>query len=142
MASVTEVRLGDDIDGGEADETVAFDLDGKNYEIDLSENHAAKLREVLAPYAAAARRAGSSPTARGRRATPARPAADRQETAAIREWATANGFAVSTRGRIAAHVREAYENRNNTSAAALNVPAATVEAEVKPKRRPRRKATG
>jgi len=58
MASVTEVRLVDDIDGGEADETVAFDLDGKNYEIDLSENHAAKLREVLAPYAAAA---GASP---------------------------------------------------------------------------------
>src|SRR5689334_23260862 len=67
MASVTEVRLVDDIDGGEAAETVAFDLEGKNYEIDLSETHAAKLREVLAPYVAAARRAGSSPTARGRR---------------------------------------------------------------------------
>jgi hypothetical protein len=142
MASVTELRLVDDIDGGEADETVAFDLDGKNYEIDLSENHAAMLREVLAPYVAAARRAGSSPTARGRRTTPERPAADRQQTAAIREWAAANGFAVSTRGRIAAHVREAYENRNNTSAAALSVAAATVDAEVKPKRRSRRKATG
>jgi Lsr2 len=142
MASVTEVRLVDDIDGGEADETVAFDLEGKNYEIDLSENHAAKLREVLAPYLRAARRVGSSPTARGRRTTPARPAADRQETAAIRDWAAANGFAVSTRGRIAADVREAYENRNNTSAAALSVEAPAVEAEVKPKRRSRRKATG
>ena len=142
MASVTEVRLVDDIDGGEADETVAFDLEGKNYEIDLSENHAAKLREVLAPYVAAARRARSSPTARGRRTTPAHPSADRQETAAIREWAVANGFAVSTRGRIAAKVREAYENRNNTSAAALSVEAPAVETEVKSKRRSRKKATG
>jgi Lsr2 len=142
MASVTEVRLVDDIDGGEAAETVAFDLEGKNYEIDLSQTHATKLRDVLAPYVAAARRAGSSPAARGRRTTAARPPADRQETAAIREWAVANGFAVSTRGRIAAHVREAYENRNNTSAAALSVAAPTVEAEVKPKRRSRKKAAG
>ena len=141
MARVTEVRLVDDIDGGEADETVAFDLQGKNYEIDLSENHAAKLRDVLAPYLGAARRAGSSTTARGRRTTPTRPAADRQETTAIREWAAANGFAVSTRGRIPAKVRDAYENRQNTSAAALSVEAPAVEAEVKPKRRSRRKAT-
>jgi Lsr2 len=142
MASVTEVRLVDDIDGGEAAETVAFDLEGKNYEIDLSETHAAKLRDVLAPYVAAARRAGSSPTARGRRTTVARPSADRQETAAIREWAAANGFEVSTRGRIAANVREAYENRKNSSAAALSVAAPALEAEVKPKRRTRKKTAG
>ena len=142
MASVTEVRLVDDIDGGEAAATVAFDLEGKNYEIDLSQTHATKLRDVLAPYVAAARRAGSSPAARGRRTTAARPPADRQETAAIREWAAANGFAVSTRGRIAADVREAYENRNNTAGAALSVEAPAVEAELKPKRRSRRKATG
>jgi hypothetical protein len=142
MASVTEVRLVDDIDGGEAAETVAFDLEGKNYEIDLSQTHATNLRDVLAPYVAAARRAESSPAARKRRTTAARPPADRQETAAIREWAAANGFAVSTRGRIAAHVREAYENRNNTSAAALSVAAPAVEAEVKPKRRSRKKAAG
>ena len=142
MARVTEVRLVDDLDGGEADETVAFDLEGKNYEIDLSENHAAKLREVLAPYLRAARRAGSSPTARGRRTTTAHPSADRQETAAIREWAAANGFAVSTRGRIPAKVREAYQNRNNTSVAALNVEAPAVETEVKPKRRTRKKTAG
>jgi hypothetical protein len=73
---------------------------------------------------------------------PARPPADRQETTAIREWAAANGFAVSTRGRIAANVHEACENRNNTSAAALSVEAPTVEAEAKPTRRSRRKATG
>jgi len=140
MASVTEVRLVDDLDGGEADETVAFDLDGKNYRIDLSKTHAAQLRDVLAPYVAAARRAGSSPAAHGRRMRATRPTADRQETATIREWAAANGFEVSTRGRIAAQVREAYENRNTTSAAALSVATPAIDAEVKPKRRSRRKA--
>jgi hypothetical protein len=137
MASVTEVRLVDDIDGGEADETVAFDLEGKNYQIDLSKTHAARLREALAPYVAAARRAGSSPGAR--RMTATRPSTNRQETAGIREWAATNGFEVSTRGRIAANVREAYENRNNAATAALSVAAPAVEAEAKQKRRSRRK---
>ena len=140
MASVTEVRFVDDLDGGDADEMVAFDLDGKNYQIDLSKTHATKLRDLLAPYVAAARRADSAPAARGRRTTATRPSTDRQETASIREWAAANGFAVSTRGRIAAQVREAYENRNTTSAAALSVTTPTLDAEVKPKRRSRKKA--
>jgi nucleoid-associated protein Lsr2 len=142
MASVTEVRLVDDIDGGEADETVAFDLEGKNYQIDLSTTHAAQLREALAPYVAAARRAGSSPGARRTSAT--RPSANRHETAGIREWAAANGFEVSTRGRIAAKVREAYDNRNHAATAALSVAAPVVEAEAeaKPKRRSRRKTAG
>ena len=142
MASVTEVRLVDDIDGGEAAETVAFDLEGKNYQIDLSKTHAAQLREALAPYVAAARRAGSSPAQRGRPASAARPALNRHETAGIREWAAANGFEVSTRGRIAAKVREAYDNRNNAATAALNVAAPTLEAEAKPKRRSSRKTAG
>ena len=140
MARVTEVRLVDDIDGGEADETVAFDLEGKNYQIDLSTTHAAQLREALAPYVAAARRAGSSPG--GRRTTATRPSTDRQETAKIREWAAANGFQVSTRGRIAANVREAYENRTNASPAVLSVAAPAVEVEAKPKCRSRRKTAG
>jgi len=142
MASVTEVRLVDDIDGSAADETVAFDLEGKNYQIDLSKTHAAQLREALAPYVAAARRSGSSPAQRGRRTTAARPSVNRQETAGIREWAAANGFEVSTRGRIAAKVREAYDNRNNAVTAALSVAAPAVETEAKPKRRSRRKTAG
>src|SRR4051812_41204704 len=49
MAQRVEVVLIDDVDGGEAAETVAFALDGANYEIDLSEENAAKLRDGLAP---------------------------------------------------------------------------------------------
>ena len=62
------------------------------------------------------------------------------KTAAIREWAAANGFDVSTRGCIAAQVREAHKNRNTTPAAALSVASPAVDGEVKPKRRSRRKA--
>ena len=107
--------------------------------MDLSEKNAARLREVLAPFIAAARRASGSTTTRTRRSTiAARPAGAGAETAAIREWAAANGFSVSTRGRIAASVREAYENRP-ASTAALVVETPTVEAEAKPTRRPRKK---
>jgi hypothetical protein len=40
----------DDIDGGEADETITFALDGTQYEIDLSGKNAAKMRDGLARY--------------------------------------------------------------------------------------------
>ncbi|TMR20990.1 Lsr2 dimerization domain-containing protein, partial [Actinomadura geliboluensis] len=36
MAQKVQVLLVDDLDGGEADETVAFSIDGASYEIDLS----------------------------------------------------------------------------------------------------------
>jgi hypothetical protein len=69
------------------------------------------------------------------------------ETAAIREWANADGLEVSTRGRISSTVREAYANRATVSVAPLT-PAATepaveiaVEAQPKPQRRTRKKTT-
>src|SRR6185312_14233057 len=112
MAQVTRVRLVDDLDGGNADESIDFTVDNKRYQMDLSEKNAARLREILAPFIAAARRpSGATPTRTRRSTTTARPSSAGAETAAIREWASANGFEVSTRGRIAASVREAYENR-------------------------------
>ena len=47
MAQKVQVILVDDIDGGEADETVSFSLDGVSYEIDLSESNATELRDAL-----------------------------------------------------------------------------------------------
>lgn len=147
MAQVTEVRLVDDLDGGTADESVVFAIDNRHYEMDLSEKNATQLRDLLAPFVAAARRAGGSAVARTRRSTTARPSAAREDTAAIREWAASNGIEVSTRGRIASSVREAYDNREKATTAALTVDTPvvetpvveTVDAEVKPKRRPRKK---
>src|SRR6187549_1396031 len=86
MAQVTAVRLVDDLDGGHADESVEFTVDNKRYQMDLSERNAARLREVLAPFIAAARRAGGSTTTRSRRSTiAARPAGAGADTAAFSE---------------------------------------------------------
>jgi hypothetical protein len=133
MARVTEVTLVDDLDGGKADETVSFALDGKSFEIDLSATHASELRDTIALYVGAARRSPSGTrravVREGGRAAGA-PAKTREENAAIREWAKANGFAVSERGRLPSEVVAAYADRNS----------APVEPE-KPKRRTRKKAT-
>jgi hypothetical protein len=107
MAQKVQVILVDDLDGGAAEETVSFSLDGVSYEIDLSADNAAKLREVFAPYVGTARRVGGRAAAgRGR----ARKAAGGDgRTAEIREWARDNGYQVSERGRIAADVVDAYD---------------------------------
>ena len=61
MAEHFQMRLVDDLDGSKAAETITFQVDSKEYEIDLNEEHAARLRDALAPYVAAGRRAGVSP---------------------------------------------------------------------------------
>ena len=56
MAQQTTVRFIDDLDGSDASSTVTFALDGRSYEIDLSEDNAAKLRDALAPFVDSARK--------------------------------------------------------------------------------------
>lgn len=115
MAQKTTVHLVDDLDGTEAEETVSFALDGTAYEIDLSGDHAAELRDALAPYVGAARKAtgggggGGGRRAAGRRAGGSTSTADRQRTAEIRQWAREQGMEVNERGRIPTRVIEAYE---------------------------------
>jgi hypothetical protein len=140
MAQITQVRLVDDLDGGEATESVAFSLDGKSYEIDLSERHAAALRDAFAPFVGSARRAGGSAVV-SRQKMSVRAGRPRVETAAIREWANANGLEVSARGRISSTVLQAYENRGSAVVTPAPAVEAAVEAEDKPKRRTRKKAT-
>ncbi|MEV5507557.1 histone-like nucleoid-structuring protein Lsr2 [Streptomyces orinoci] len=112
MAQKVQVLLVDDLDGGEADETVTFALDGKSYEIDLTTANADKLREALADYVKAGRRTGARGTGgRGRARGIAAPAGA-QDTAKIRAWAKENGYSVNDRGRVPAEIREAYEKAN------------------------------
>lgn len=110
MAKKVTVTLVDDFDGeGPADETVEFSIDGVSYEIDLSVKNAQKLRNEFKPWVDAGRRVGGR--RRGRPAGGAgrgRPGIDREQSAAIREWARRNGHKVSTRGRIPADVIEAF----------------------------------
>lgn len=108
MAKKVTVTLVDDFDGdGPADETVEFGLDGVTYEIDLSSKNAKKLREALKVWVEKGRRVGGR--RRGRSAASGRRASiDREQSAAIREWARRNGHNVSTRGRIPADVIDAF----------------------------------
>lgn len=113
MAQKVTVSLIDDLDGDKADETVEFGLDGKNYEIDLSSGNAGKLRDALADYVSAARRPGGRRRSGGGATTAARrPAVDREQNQAIRDWARKRGMKVSDRGRIPADVLEAYHQEN------------------------------
>jgi Lsr2 len=92
----------DDLDGSAAEGTVRFGLDGTEYEIDLNEEHTKELREVLARYVGAARRAsgtGRRPARTGRRAP-----AGGLNTTEVREWARAQGIEVKDRGRVPAEL--------------------------------------
>lgn len=113
MAQKTQVILIDDISGGDAAETISFALDGVSYEIDLSADNAAALRESLAEWIGAARRVGGRQV-RGRvggRSTTRTNV--ESNSATVREWARANGYKVSERGRISADIREAFAAAND-----------------------------
>ena len=113
MAQQTIVTLVDDLDGSEADQTVEFAIDGVSYEIDLSEGNAAKLRDALAGFVSHARRTGGRRRGASRgTGGGARPGVDREQNAAIREWARKRGMKVSDRGRIPAEVLDAYHRDN------------------------------
>ncbi len=111
MAKKTTVTLVDDLDGSQAEEQVAFAVDGRSYEIDLSSSNGARLREALAPFISAARRSGGR---RGSAAatTTTRPSTDREQNQAIREWAVQQGMKISERGRIPSNVLEAYHQNH------------------------------
>ena len=113
MAKQVITLLTDDLDGGEADRTVEFGLDGVNYTIDLSEKNTAKLRKALDPYLGVATRVGRSGTSSLARRSPAPSTgrASRDQNQAIREWATKNGYEVSERGRIPSSIVEAYHSK-------------------------------
>jgi hypothetical protein len=110
MAKQVITVLTDDLDGGDADRTIEFGLDGINYTIDLSDKNAGKLRKALDPYltvaAKAGRTNGHSRIAARTTAAPAR--SNRDQNQAIREWAAKNGYEVSERGRIPSSVVEAF----------------------------------
>ena len=112
MVQRIQTLLIDDLDGGEADGTVRFGLDGTEYEIDLSAAHSDELRKALGQYLAHARRAGGTArsAARSRRGSAA------LDTAKVREWAKGHGIEVKDRGRVPADVVEQYRAAAGVSA--------------------------
>ncbi|MFC3297876.1 histone-like nucleoid-structuring protein Lsr2 [Clavibacter michiganensis] len=111
MARRVITTLVDDINGEPIEEgkgeTVPFALDGVNYEIDLNDENAAKLRTALEEYTEKGRRVGRAATGKSapRRSSSSAP---KEDLSAAREWLRANGHEVSERGRIAASLLEEY----------------------------------
>src|SRR5580693_4829766 len=106
MAQKIQTLFVDDIDGGAADGTVGFALDGTDYEIDLSGKHSDELRDALRKYIDHARKVGGTarrPGARGGRRASA------VDTAAVRAWARENGYAIKDRGRVPADLVAKYQ---------------------------------
>lgn len=129
MARRIEITLEDDLDGSRADETVNFALDGVDYAIDLSAEHAAQLRGVLEPYAEKARRHGAPNGGGSATFVTELPPAN----ATLRAWAQSNGHKVPDRGRIPAAVRRAYAAAQDSAPDPADRPetdfAVTVESE-------------
>ena len=104
------VELVDDIDGSPATATIEFTFDGKNYVIDLSEQHADEFNKALAPYIEHARRARRAPAnKRKSRSSSEAARVKRQKNAEIRAWALENGVTVSKRGQLGQDTIAAYE---------------------------------
>jgi hypothetical protein len=103
MAQKVQTLFIDDIDGGEAEGTVRFGLDGTDYEIDLSADHSKELRKTAAKYIAAGRKVGSPPRRRGSGAA-RKNSSGGPSPSEVREWAKAQGIEVRDRGRVPAEL--------------------------------------
>ena len=106
MAQKIQTLFIDDIDGGTAEGTVRFGLDGTEYEIRLNARHTEELHKVLANYVAHGRkiRGTTRRVSRGRNS-----GAGAVDTAKVREWAKEQGIEVKDRGRVPANVVEQYQ---------------------------------
>lgn len=123
MAKRVETLFTDDLDDSPADATVAYSLEGVDYEIDLSAKNRSKFYDALANYVEHSRRVSKAKPVRARRAPkavtyPDKPKAaksngksdlSKEDRAAIRAWGKANGWdALGDRGRLPAALIEAY----------------------------------
>ncbi|ORL96442.1 Lsr2 family protein [Prescottella equi] len=107
MAQKVIVELIDDLDGEPIDaggETISFAVNGVEYTIDLNDKNAIEFHRKMDYYIRHASKVGGRQKPRAA-ATPSTDGASTQE---IREWASRNGFAVSTRGRISREIAEAF----------------------------------
>jgi hypothetical protein len=112
MATKHIAQIIDDLDGTPLEEgegkQITFSVEGRAYEIDLSDENADKFYKALDPFVNVARSAGSATAPRaGRRATWAKSDVD---LAAVRRWARENGHTVSDRGRVPATIVDAYKS--------------------------------
>ena len=106
MAQKIQTLFIDDIDGGEAEGTVRFALDGSEYEIDLNAKHSKELRSALGKYVTHARKISGTTrrgSARGGRRS------GTVDTVAVRTWAREQGIDIKDRGRVPADIVAKYQ---------------------------------
>ena len=106
MAQKIQTLFIDDIDGGAAEGTVRFALDGTDYEIDLNGKHSDELRAALAKYIQHARKVGGTTRRSGARGGRRASAVD---TVVVRAWARENGYDIKDRGRVPADLVAKYQ---------------------------------
>lgn len=110
MAQKVQTLFIDDIDGGEAEGTVRFALDGTDYEIDLNAKHTEELRSALGTYVEHARKVSTAARRGGRGAGKGgRGAGSSLNTTEIRNWAREQGYDIKDRGRVPADVVAKYQ---------------------------------
>ena len=109
MATRTITKVYSDVSGAEIEDgnggTVRLALDGVQYEVDLTSDEQAELREALAKYLSAGRTVSNRGTVSASRSAPSGFASPKE----IRAWAQENGYEVPQRGRIPAPVLEAFK---------------------------------
>jgi hypothetical protein len=116
MAKTTRVVLTCDLHGDdtEAVTTIRMDNGTARYELDLCQSHFDELTGAGRRLRPRRRTGGarSATKAASKAATKTRGGGrGALDTAAVREWARANGHTVSDRGRIPRHVLEAFTAR-------------------------------
>ncbi|MDR6692215.1 endonuclease I [Microbacterium sp. 1154] len=109
-------HLVDDLDGSVLEDgqgkQITFSVEGRAYEIDLSDRNADKFYSAIAPFVDAARSVSRGNSSARRPRAAARRSND-VDLGAVREWARANGHTVSDRGRVPATILDAYAEANS-----------------------------
>jgi nucleoid-associated protein Lsr2 len=111
VAQKVQILLTCDLDEEDvpAVETVNFSYDDTFCAFELCESHLEEFYNTMQGYISVARQTDAA----GRRSRVGASArsnsrAPKEDLGAVREWARANGYQVSDRGRISGEVREAY----------------------------------
>jgi hypothetical protein len=105
----TKVIRTDDLDGTPDASLYSFAINDEQFEIDLSEDNYKKLTEALAPFVEKGRKKVDRLPRERSASTAPRTSSDKERLAKVRAWAADNGIEVSSRGRIAKSVEDAYE---------------------------------
>lgn len=106
-----------DLSGKPEAEEVSFAINGTQYTLDLVKSEQEALFKALQQYVDVARKgsARSTGSTRTRRSS----SSSTENPGEVREWLRANGYGdeVSDRGRIAAHLQEAYKTKTPKASA-------------------------